>query len=58
MYLQIDFGNERKVHAVATQGYSDTFNLVTYKLACSVDGNSFIDAASTVTSIKTTKRSY
>ncbi|XP_052218193.1 EGF-like repeat and discoidin I-like domain-containing protein 3 [Dreissena polymorpha] len=45
-WLQIDFGDERKVHAVATQGYSDTFNLVTYKLACSVDGNSFIDAAS------------
>ena len=40
--MQVDLGNERVVHAVATQGYSSsTYTLSTYTLSCSVDGNSF-----------------
>ena len=38
---QIDFGSQRYVYAVATQGHSSTYTLSTYQLACSIDGNIF-----------------
>lgn len=40
-WLQVDFGKEWRVHAVATQGYSSTYQLSTFNLLCSVNGNSF-----------------
>ncbi|XP_052785149.1 EGF-like repeat and discoidin I-like domain-containing protein 3 [Mya arenaria] len=42
-WFQVDLGNPRKVYAVATQGYSATFNLLTFQLQCSLNGNTFSD---------------
>ncbi|KAL4219761.1 Milk fat globule-EGF factor 8 protein [Mactra antiquata] len=40
-WLQVDLGNDRNVQAVATQGYSSTYTLSSYRLDCSTDGNRF-----------------
>ena len=40
-YVQVDLGTTHNVQAVATQGYSATYDLATYYLDCSLDGNKF-----------------
>ncbi|WAR27252.1 hypothetical protein MAR_012956 [Mya arenaria] len=36
-------GSDHKAYEVATQGYSATFNLLTFQLQCSLNGNTFSD---------------
>ena len=40
--FKVDLGNEKIVHAVATQGMSSQYTLTTYSLTYSLDGNRFL----------------